>query len=146
LRFQSEKITTLDRPHASIIDEAINTAKLLQHGRDGFLMRFDISKIAFKKSHSSAKRTQITDDGGVALAVGDCQIKTLSRKCTGDAAPDTTASASDQRNRSLTVHASTSRLRLSATRRACAAMVSAGLTAAEVGRNDASTTWRLGWS
>ena len=34
----------------------------------------------------------------------------------------------------------------SATRRACAAMVRAGLTAAEVGRKPASTTNRFGWS
>ncbi len=51
-------------------------------------MGFHGSEITFKESHFSTKPAQFVDDGLVAFAVGDRQIKPLGSQSAGNAKPD----------------------------------------------------------
>ena len=81
----------------------------------------------------------------VPLEVGQHQIIAGGGEGFGDGAADTALGPGDEGDGPAHARRSWRRI-CSALRSACAAMVRAGLTAAELGRKPASTTKRLGWS
>ncbi len=84
----------------------------------------------------------------VILAIGDGEVEARPGKRFGNGKADAAPRAGHQCHRFCRhFHAARSFSAMwSATRSACAAIVSAGLTAADVGRKLASTTNRFGWS
>ena len=106
----------------------------------------DLAQVVPEIAGRAAEPGEGGGDGRVVVgALGrDREREARVRQRLGDAEADALLAAGDERDRR---HAARSRVRMwSATRSARAAMVSAGFTAAEVGRKLASTTKRLGWS
>ena len=108
-----------------------------------------VGEIAGDVDGPTAERTQRFEERGHALVLVDTRdrdIETVTGERLGDGPADAAPATGDQGDGTVCHAANLVEVRWSATRSACAAMVSAGLTAAELGRKAASTTNRFEWS